>query len=199
MTLPHVTTEGAIPFRPVPQPEAPTQKILMASIPRFDQDNWCWAAVAVGVAQAYDRPAVPQCEVATSVTRLLTPSSTLKCCPKGSNAACDFPRPLSFALKNQNVHDHFNGDRTFDFVVSEIDHQRLVPVALVAGRAGHAVVIAGYVKGGSGSENQLVVWDPTTGEREPVGFTEFRDRFLGKWSWSVTYVTTGGRAEIEVP
>ncbi len=162
---------------------------LQIEIPQRQQDNWCWAAVAVGVAAAYgdtDPKWKSQCRVAKRV-------KNKPCCPAGALAKCDKPHNLPPALD-----DHHNpaaiatqDEKDFGFVKQQTDAglPLAVRIEFSDGRSSHFVVISGYsVQSGI---PHLWIYDPATGLEDHYQFDEFSLHFDKIGTWGQTFRTKG--------
>lgn len=162
---------------------------LQINVPLQKQDNWCWAAVAVGVANAYQDPDPEwtfQCNVARRV-------KNRTCCPAGDFRVCDEPDDLGPALKDH--HDPTpippqNG-REFSFVKDQINDgvPLAVRVAFPNAEAGHFVVISGYSE--DGGIPHLWIFDPATGLEAPHQFDTFKLGYQDLGTWDQTFRTKG--------
>jgi hypothetical protein len=160
---------------------------LAVAIPKSDQANWCWAAVGLGIAQAYgEMLGATQCEIATRVRGV-------RCCPAGSFGDCDVPMALAPALGTHLDRRPVLGseERQFALVKECIDSGH--PLAVGLGRpdahSGHYIVVSGYkVQDG---ENHVYVCDPATGDRSLVDFDGFVRRFRNFGSWQQSFRITG--------
>lgn len=161
--------------------------VLAIAIPKSDQANWCWAAVGLGIAQAYgEMLGAKQCAVASRVRGV-------RCCPAGSFGDCDVPMALAPALGT-----HLDRrpvlpaeERQFALVKETIDsgHPLAVGIGRPGAHSGHFVVISGYkVQDG---KNQVYVCDPATGERSLVSFDGFVCQFRSFGSWQESFRITG--------
>jgi hypothetical protein len=160
--------------------------MLDVKLEKQDQDRWCWAAVSMGIANAYgDFAETQQCVVAS---RVLSP---LLCCPKGKNDSCNVGQTLTTPL-NTHLQAEINGALTFAFVKTNIDDGNPIAVRIGWGDGGngHAVVISGYYE--DESNQDVYVCDPYLGGRG-IGyvFEEFRDNWQQQGAWTFTYLTTG--------
>jgi hypothetical protein len=147
------------------------------------QLNWCWAAVAVSVAQFY-LPASPwsqQCDVAGH-------ELTKSCCPPGSNAACDIPWYLDLALQRVG---HLNtwaaGPVPAATIQGEIDADRPLGTRIAWNTGGgHFVVLSGYSSPAAG--HFVTVEDPFWGQ-SILPLAMFQTAYQGTGSWSHAYLT----------
>jgi hypothetical protein len=170
--------------------------ILNVTIPKQGQDNWCWAAVAIGIDAAYGENTRTQCSVASAITGI-------ECCPGNSQpgrvGACDEPRALPRALdkhfREELTDATHPGHKNPAFVKGEIDvgHPVAVRLASAGSQAGHFVVIAGYSVAAGGALN-VRVWDPATGSASDERFEEFRINFKQFGEWERTFTTRGDPA-----
>ena len=167
----------------------PREKILHVHVPLQLQTNWCWAAVAVGIAEAYGDIGWTQCGVAAD-------TKGEECCSAGFGGSnCNRPHvitePLDWHFDAVHFHDAVPEHRTFTFVQRSIDAGRPLVVRIdyrKGNTAGHFIVIAGYVRKTAG--DALHVWDPKTGMRSEVPFSEVLDNGLEGF-WESTYETKG--------
>jgi hypothetical protein len=160
-----------------------------------EQDNWCWAAVALSLALYFKRHAPPftsQCALASSFV-----GNGIECCGKTGTAmhldptqkpGCDLPCDLKPVLARlvENVSEHFEnaGDLTsFDDVAEQIDdHSPLAGHFRFDSGIDHFFIISGYLPG---STSQLVrVLDPNHAANSAVPLEELRTTLSGspgKW------------------
>jgi Papain-like cysteine protease AvrRpt2 len=159
--------------------------VLDMRIPHQQQTNWCWAAVAVGIKDAYRDGPLKQCALATSIFGQ-------QCCDPGINPSCDVPHTLEEPLGRNFVSVSDDPSvRTRDFIRRNIKQDgRPVAVRLGAtnGGAGHFVAIVGYRS--IGSEFFVHIDDPHFGPSEhPI--EEFLDNHQQTLSWDRSYRTKG--------
>jgi hypothetical protein len=134
-----------------------------------EENNWCWAAVAVGVSRHYatlngGSSTWTQCGLATDelhaeLTQLGLPTG---CCPSKSNPGCDRAWYLHTPLTRVG---HYHGYRAGapDFrteVMTEIDARRPIAVRVEWPNSGtpplaHFVVISGYEDAAGGPVVQI--------------------------------------------
>lgn len=162
------------------------QKVLDVNVPQQAQDNWCWAAVSVGIRRAYERAATLQCDVARRVLGRV-------CCPAGTNGGCNVQRTLAPALlpylEGPVLAD--DASRTFEFVKQQIDRGRPIAVRIAWSEAGsgHFVVISGYLD--DGDVQDVFVCDPFVGGHGiPWSFEQFHSNYHGLGRWDLTFRTT---------
>jgi hypothetical protein len=160
-----------------------------------EQDNWCWAAVALSLALYFKRQAPPftsQCALASCFVgngvECCTTRGTATVMEATAKSACDLAWDLKPVLARlvDNVIEHFEnpGDLTsFDDVVEQIDDRR--PLAghfRFASGLDHFFIISGYLPG---STSQLIrVLDPNHAANSAVPIAELRTQLsghAGKW------------------
>lgn len=184
------------PFQPLPENGAPvmtaagdalggaaTSNRLSFAMEVQEEDQWCWAAVAVSVARFFDP--------ATGWTQCLLACAEFErsdCCDPAHRDDCDKPWYLNRALArtdNLAAPTHV-GPRTFAEVAGEIDAGRPAGCRIEwrGGDEGHFVVIGGWLKAASGKE-YVDVFDPKFGF-DQIPYAELRDayRFTGRWEHS---------------
>jgi hypothetical protein len=154
-------------------------------IPQQLLDNWCWAAVTMGLETAFAvQPPRSQCRIVTDVL------ATGSCCPEGTKVVrCNVPHAPQPALRGL-FRERVDAPRgtSFPFVRDEIVHRRLPVLANLGfrtGRVGHLVVISGFRR--VGSAVTLIVWDPYTGQRSDEPLRQFQQAFRDKGTWRASY------------
>jgi hypothetical protein len=182
-------------FEAAPSPPSRRLKVQVPS--QGTMSNWCWAAVAVGIAEAYgDSAHFSMCAIASKV-------QSVTCCSQPVHPDCDRQQPLSLALVLGEGHceDFFPRAKTqtlvsdpegcWTFITGQIDRHRPIAVRMQLGpdeRYGHFVVITGYDRHLLG--RQLFVGDPRAGESQ-FALSEFISRYLEDGRWHSTYITKG--------
>jgi len=162
----------------------PPPVILDMIIPKREMDNWCWAAVAVGVRKALGGSQLDQCKVATLAFR------PRRCCGPNKRL-CDESSVLAPALFGfQLPFAASPPELDIGFVQKNIDAGLPIPVRMKSGDQGHFVVIAGYQLHPRGS--RLYVWDPEDGVRNEPTLDTLLTAYHDYWSWDLSYVMTGG-------
>lgn len=162
--------------------------ILSMNVPKQQRDEWCWAAVGVGIRNAYrELPPLSQCQLAADVFDDLN-----SCCDgdDDSDGHCDGSQLLSPVLGAHHDRLAFAPEGSdLKFFTDEIDAGHPVPVRMKkTGQTGHFVVVAGYQR--IPQDAHLFVWDPVTGTRIPVSASGFLRSFRG-WAWDYSYRTKG--------
>jgi hypothetical protein len=163
------------------------EKLLATNLLHQKQDEWCWASVAVCVAEAYADGPAEQCKIASKVVGRT-------CCPDGTDSNCNVQKLLSKALSVKNNYVGFDGNRanfTFDFVTDSIDQHKPIPVHIKFPGASHYAVIVGY-REDSGVRN-VYVRDPANadGVRSAVIFDQFLNAYKFTGVWDRSYETNG--------
>ena len=151
-----------------------------------EADQWCWAAVAVSVAN-FIKPNPDLCQCKLAARAFGIPGG---CSGTPPPAACNRPLGLIRALNELSLHsgDPIVGPISFDHVRDTIDSGWPVPVRIVwddnPGNA-HFVVITGYSVATSGAPC-VQVDDPFYG-RSLVDYDTFVTSYHGSGSWERTY------------
>ncbi|MGZ8729820.1 MAG: papain-like cysteine protease family protein [Thermoanaerobaculia bacterium] len=182
--------------------EPPRRRELKVTVPsQKPRNNWCWAAVAVGIAHAYGDTKLTLCKVASCV---LHPKI---CCAGGSTTDCDSAQHLSNALKLKHCsgHDHFQrplqiknpADDGWALIVRKIDDRTPIAVRIGTGiKVGHFIVVKGYDHGGNG-ERQVIICDPKTSS-STIPLSKLNKGYLVDGTWTHTYETKGDQEVPEV-
>lgn len=155
---------------------------LDLSVPHQEEGNWCWAAVADGVAHFYDGSSTwTQCAIANSEL------VRTDCCGSGKSGPCDVYGFLDQAL---GVVGHF--DRVtatvadFQTIDEEIDAQRPMGVRVAwSGGGAHFVAIGGYRERPS---QYVHVEDPWYGPSD-VAYSTLKSGYQGNGTWTHSYWT----------
>jgi hypothetical protein len=209
--FPDLVVENLADLDPAPAVETAANRVeLDVKVEKSDLEDWCWAAVSLGVAKGYKNLAkTEQCVIVTlihnqdnghagAINCCLPPSHELIKC----NTAHTLKEPLAPHHARTLKHDDPSPDhRIFKFIKDEIDAGRPVAVRIQfsdANKRGHFVVVAGYVL-----PNTLLVWDPDQKLNKPkeVPFEEFRDKYGGAGMWDQSYLTQGAdgtQAKVEM-
>jgi hypothetical protein len=153
------------------------------SLPRQQQVEWCWAAIAVGVEKYFDPSStLRQCDIASSVTGN-------QCCGlAGGSVACNQPEKLQDALSSiGRLRAVLRRPLRFEEVQREIDAGRPVAARVEWGSGGaHFVLMDGYRILSSGARH-VHVSDPLNSPSE-VDFDEFANQYHGDGQWTGTYL-----------
>jgi hypothetical protein len=161
----------------------PAHHIPGFHVPRQEQTNWCWAAVAAGVAAHYGA-VWQQCDIAGL-------ELGQHCCTAGKNSGvCNVPYFLDLALTRVG---HFETMKDTavplsPYVIAEISADRPLGVRVGwggAGDDGHFLAIAGYSTIG---EQFVDVEDPWW-SASTVPYAVLRSAYQGDGSWTHTYWT----------
>jgi len=148
------------------------------------QDEWCWAAVATGIAHFYDEASqITQC----NVVDLKLPRRN--CCARGASLSCDLPAKLEDVLP---LVRHFQPPVKPPIeppdVKVQIQAQHPICVRVAFGTQGHFAVIKGYDDNPKFDSLQLLISDPEYGEHWHP-FTIFQSAYQGKGKWTHTFLT----------
>lgn len=160
---------------------APSSNNLPVTIPLQLQRNWCWAAVATGVANFFNiASGWSQCRVAS---KALTPND---CCAHPGSQGCNVPYFLNLALTVVGHYVAYSGVEPMATIQLEIDAGRPVGARIGwAGGGGHFMVIAGYDL----VNDSFLILDPIYGSNIVPRVT-FETAYQGSGSWSNTFYTS---------
>jgi hypothetical protein len=148
-----------------------------------EDSNWCWAAVAVSVAQFYNAATAwsSQCDLASTELGKV-------CCPPKSNPACNVPWYLDTSLARVgNLKRWAAGSQPLAAIRAEIDADRPLGVRIgwsIGG--GHFVAVSGYWASSAG--DVVTVEDPLFG-RSTWALSMFQSGYQGHGSWTHSYWT----------
>jgi len=145
-------------------------------------DNWCWAAVGVGVVHFY-KPAsnLNQCTLANHQL------GRDDCCSLPLSDGCDRPyRPLQKLLKRVGHLARRNaGSIKFNKVCAEIKNNRPVAAHIIwDGGGGHFVVLAGF----DSNLRKVLIRDPLFADTW-MDYDIFRTQYQGEGRWTISYKT----------
>jgi hypothetical protein len=183
MQVPDLFLVGATAIRAVPDPGDTLKLFVGQSI----LTRWCWAAVAVGVANFYGDYSKDQCVTASLAFH--EPPKT--CCPNGGNC------PNTTQYLSDILGIHHDGlaqkavDRTLSFVKSRIDAHHPVPIRMKNDRdEGHYMVIAGYCVNAL-LEERVALWDPRYVFSRPIHcpLQTLLTGYDAGWTWDYSYLT----------
>jgi hypothetical protein len=151
-------------------------------VPRQEQTNWCWSAVAKGVA-AHIGAVWQQCDIASL-------ELGQSCCPAGLNSgACNIPWYLDRALMRVgHFGGVFGGVAAFAQLAVEIAAKRPVGVRIGwAGGGGHFIAIRGYSI--VGPLHLIDVEDPWYAASVAT-YAGLQTAYKGSGTWTHSYWTT---------
>lgn len=167
-----------------------SEKILDVSIPAQTLDTWCWAAVAVGIAAAYNGgDPEKQCSFVGKVINS-------NCCPARDHSKdeCNKPRDLCTALP-QHILQELDDPKhcTPEFIKSQIDagHPVVARIDWKGDPLDHLVVITGY-RETVNDFFEVYVQDPDTGAQSRERFLHFLYNYRDLGQWKRSYVTGPG-------
>ncbi len=199
MILPEILQKGRVPLfaqglpliesKRIMHPAVVLSRTLAVAVPDVhkDRDNWCWAAVAVGIADAYSDTGLSQCYYARQVI-------SRSCCTKRGD--CNNTRKLSEAL-GVTGHDHLElpllnkPHDEWSFIVNHIDTGKpfCVRVAYPDTVNGHVIVVYGYDHDSRGRP-RVAIGDPAS-KRYSIPLNELISDYNGHGPWGITYETKG--------
>lgn len=166
---------------PLPGGAPPTSGKVSVSIPHQQQQNWCWAAVSVGITTFYGSTTWTQGSVAQA-------ELGLNCCAAPLPTSCDVPWYLDRALTRVQNFDHFVASaQSFTVVQAEINANRPLCCRIQWSIGGHFVAISGWSINATGVEF-VDVEDPDNGYNFQT-YTDFLTYYRSAGVWSDTYFT----------
>jgi hypothetical protein len=183
--LPHAVPAAGAPPSGAPRAAgsaiASSDAIPGFTVPHQEQDNWCWAAVSVGVATYYGGVNWTQCSLAGAQLRL-------GCCSTPIPNACDVPYYLDRSLTGAGCFDRYvNGSALYSTVQTEIGARRPLCCRIQWSVGGHFVAISDWSIDANGTE-YVGVQDPDNGYNFQT-LSEFTNSYRDAGSWSDTYFT----------
>lgn len=154
---------------------------LVIEVPQQEKENWCWAAVSVGVIAHYEHRNVEQCEVAGAVLKT-------NCCSGG----CNVPHFMNLVLDELHHFGRSANQLEFSQIRAEIGNH---PVACWIDhdrRVGHFVLITGWIID-ENNRSYVFVVDPSPGAPHvnpgAMPFSRFQASYdSGSWRRSYTTV-----------
>jgi len=159
-------------------------KMLKFVMQTQEQQQWCWAAVAVSIGNFYGGHQWNQCSLVNSVL------GCNNCCTDPCPGCCNIPWRLERALITVgHLSAVESGAKSYLITRAEIDSERPLCARIGwDGGGGHFVIIMGYLEGNDGDEF-LHIWDPKSG-KSIVTMDEFTRRYKGTGSWTHSYFTS---------
>jgi hypothetical protein len=145
-------------------------------------DNWCWAAVSVGIRNSLGfGPVIQQCDL---VKIQLGHSD---CCTVPVPDPCDQPHQLEIALANAAIPaDNFSGSLTFSDLQDRIANDRPVCCAIQwASGAFHFVQVDGYIANGPRGDEVIV--NDSAGPGGRMAYDTLVNNYgvdAGTWVWT---------------
>jgi hypothetical protein len=185
MKAPKISHAGTIDLPGPPAGPPPSTQLLNVMVPEQDRTKWCWAAVGLGVRQAYGSSVNnEQCDIASEVL-----SDT--CCEDSDpcNVGADVPPALGRHFEGQRKSKKH---RTMKFVKDEINQGHPIAVQILRDSGGrHAVVISGYYDSARGP--YLWICDPEDGDQQPCAFDKFKNDYDDDGAvWEISFKTDTG-------
>jgi hypothetical protein len=153
---------------------------LNIAVPKQEKEEWCWAAVCVGIRSFYDHKLMKQCEIASEVIGG-------DCCTNGDS--CDKPRRLSLVLDKMGYRESAEAQVDFDEIRAQVDAGRPLCCFIDHGSdVGHFIVISAY----DAESEQIGVLDPASdvAHNTPrlIPLESFRISY-NHGTWKETYLT----------
>jgi hypothetical protein len=163
-------------------------KVLLFRQVAQEMPNWCWAAVTLSIFKFYEPNSnFAQCAIANYVLNQQT------CCGSPIPDHCNVAIDLGFAMtKCQLLANQTDGDINYQAVVSEINNNRPIGVALYwmdqqNAQGGHAVVIYGYRNHTTGP--WICIADPAGGSYTMIRYDDFPLHYSGGAYWGQTWTS----------
>jgi len=148
------------------------------------ESEWCWAATTVSITLYYDPASTwTQCSLVNQAFGLTT------CCQDGSSTACNQPWYPDQALTiTGHLASTSGGKPSFDVIVSQIDADHPVPIAIYwNGGGGHNPAVSGY-DGSTSAAPVIDIQDPIYGP-STQDFNSFPGSYNGGATWGESYFT----------
>ena len=185
LPTPHVVpAAGALPGGASPgagSASASSDAIPAFTVPRQEQDNWCWAAVSVGVDTCYGGRNWTQCTLAGIALGL-------GCCGTPMPNGCDVPYYLDRSLTSVGRYDRYvKGSALYSTVQTEVGARRALCCRIQWSVGGHFVAISDWSIDTNGTE-WVGVQDPDNGYNFQT-LSEFTNSYRSAGIWSDTYFT----------
>ena len=160
---------------------------LVMNIPNQEQDNWCWAAVAVGIGDFLLARQTQQCAFASDVLGMASGA----CCGTQSGGPCDKQWYLDRALSKVGCFERLDVPASFADVGTEIDDGHPLGVRIRwSNGSGHFVAITAYRTGGSGAQI-VTVQDPWGPKELDYEIGKLNGQYgTSSGSWTHSYYTS---------
>jgi Papain-like cysteine protease AvrRpt2 len=167
---------------------------LVFSIEHQQQDQWCWAAVAISVCHHYnDQRWQQQCDLVNKIFAPIRGSDD--CCQDGTSDNCNIPWSLSDALNTTgHLVQPVQGVVSFEDLRQEIEvRQRPVAIRITFSDliAHHFVVIAGCMQTANGKQ-WVRVADPSqlTGDATSIEYASLLNDYRPGATWDESYFSS---------
>jgi hypothetical protein len=143
-------------------------------LPRQEQSNWCWAAVAVALHDYFKSQHLDQC----SLVQAVRAPTAVDCCTHPSDSRCNAISAISSALAEIGISRRSEppqpqGTLAFHTIREDLERDRPL-ICLMSGvgaQGDHYVIIVGcFLRNGV---PWLLVDDPAEGVRREVRFSHF--------------------------
>jgi len=169
------------------------QDISSFSIEHQKQDQWCWAAVALGVCLFYsDQTWQQQCEVVNDIFAQIRGATD--CCQSGSTFPCNMSWTLSVVLNTaRHLTQPIRGVVTFADLLQEIEvGQRPVAIRIIFSdlNTAHFIVLTGCAQTSDGRQ-WVKVADPSlaTGNVTTIEYSALVNEYRPGATWDESYFT----------
>lgn len=163
---------------------APFDQRVSCQIPRQEYDKWCWAAVAIGIANFHANSVEwQQCALVNQQF------GQTDCCSDGDSEACNKSSSLGKALlRTGNLEAAIEGPMDLGAVKQEISRRRPMGARIDWGTTtGHVATIVGCRH--TANDVELFVSDPWYGDGLTISWRQFNSSYQGTGTWSHAYRT----------
>jgi hypothetical protein len=157
------------------------------------QDQWCWAAVAIGVCRFYnDQKWRQQCDLVNAIFAPIRGDTD--CCEDGDTSNCNMPWALDVVLNTAgHLVQPVRGPLTFEELKQQILVQKrplAVRIMLADLMTTHFVVVIGCDEAGDGGQ-WVKVADPggSTGNTNTIEYAALLNDYKPGANWDQSYLT----------
>jgi hypothetical protein len=173
-------------------------KDLRVPLGRQQQDQWCWASVALGIAAHFAAPNPArwkqQCSLVNDFLKANTPQENTDCCgPEGKKEPCNKARAVSRALSMAGHYMDYKEKTSFKALQNAIDRGEPVVLRIYRTTPGktyyHFVVVDAYL-GLSQTNGHLSIRNPDEPRHFVVSYETLHTKeFDSGWKWEFTFFT----------
>ena len=167
---------------------------LSFSMEPQDQDQWCWAAVAISICRFYkDRRWQHQCDL---VNQILAPIlGGIDCCQDGASNTCNISFSLSDALNTTgHLAQRVQSVVSFEDLRQEIDvRQRPVAIRIAFSDliTRHFIAVVGCAETPDGKQMVKVADpSPSTGHAASIEYKSLLNDYRPGATWDESYFST---------
>jgi hypothetical protein len=164
------------------------------SLEHQQQDQWCWAAVTLGICGFYgDQTWQQQCDVVNDIFAAIRGS--VDCCQNGRTLPCNMSWTLSVVLNSANhLNTPIRGVVTFADLMQEIEvGHRPVAIRIMFSDlvTAHFIVLVGCAQTADGKQ-WVKIADPSlaTGSVTTIEYSALTNNYRPGSTWDESYFTT---------